>query len=181
MVTTAFAVSVAGAAKKAMLVTGQSSLPTSVITRGGDVRSLDLFNPNTQENASITFFANGSYNPQALHDLNLFMRDYHVNTPHVMDPRLFNLAHDMQNVFDRRPIHVISAYRTRATNDRLVRQHVTTAKDSFHVKGQAIDIRIPGIPTSAMRDIAKILGVGGVGYYPWAHFIHIDTGPVRFW
>lgn len=191
MVTTAFAVSLAGAAKKALAVTSPvilspsdqeaPALPQSLVSRGGEVRDLHLFNPNTQEATSITFFANGQYNPHALQELNVFMRDYHRNVPHVMDPNLLTLVHDMQKVFDMRQIHVISAYRTRETNNMLVRKHVTSAKDSFHCKGQAIDIRIPGVPTNAMRDVAKILGVGGVGYYPWAHFVHVDTGPVRYW
>jgi uncharacterized protein YcbK (DUF882 family) len=152
-----------------------------VISQGGEVRDLDIYNPNTRESANIRFFANGSYNPQALQQLNIFMRDFHQNVPHTMDPGLLTLVHDMQKVFEMRQIHVISAFRTRETNNMLVRQHVTSAKDSFHCKGQAIDIRIPGIPTNAMRDVAKILGVGGVGYYPWAHFVHVDTGPVRYW
>lgn len=191
MVTTAFAVSLAGAAKKAFASTspvilpanddGLPPLPTSVISQGGEVRDLHLFNPNTKESTNITFFANGQYNPHALQQLNVFMRDFHQNVPHTMDPSLLTLVHDMQKVFDMREIHVISAYRTRETNNQLVRRHVTSAKDSFHCKGQAIDVRIPGVPTNALRDVAKILGVGGVGYYPRAHFVHVDTGPVRYW
>ncbi len=151
------------------------------VTYVGEVRDLHLYNPNTRETANFRFFANGTYNPQALQQLNIFLRDFHYNIGHVMDPELLTLIHDMQDVFGKRVIHVLSAYRTVATNNRLVREHVTTAKDSFHCKGQAIDIRIPGIPVNAMRDVAKILRVGGVGYYPTAHFVHVDTGPVRYW
>jgi uncharacterized protein YcbK (DUF882 family) len=190
MVTGLFAASVVGAAKKMAVAATppfvdvpvtMPPLPTSVVSQGGEVRDLHLYNPNTQEETNLVFYANGSYNPQALQQINLFLRDYHQNVPHTMDPALLTLIHDMQKVFDMRQIHVISAYRTKATNDQLVRSHVTSAKDSFHCKGQAIDIRIPGVPTNAMRDVAKILSVGGVGYYPHAHFVHVDTGPVRYW
>jgi uncharacterized protein YcbK (DUF882 family) len=181
MVTAALGASILGATKKAMATTGLETLPTALVSRGGEVRDLRLYNPNTRETANVVFFANGSYNPQALHQLNVFMRDFHCNTPHNMDPTLLTMVHDMQKVFDMRQIHVISAYRTRNTNNQLLRQHITGAKDSYHVKGQAIDLRIPGVPVHAMRDVAKILAVGGVGFYPRANFIHVDTGPIRYW
>lgn len=188
LVTVSLGASIIGAVKKAnattggvLMPSGLPTLPQSVVSQGGEVRDLHLYNPNTKEKAHVVFFANGEYNPAALQQLNMFMRDFHQNVPHQMDPNLLTLAHDMQKVFDMREFHVISAYRTRETNNMLVRQHVTRARDSFHCKGQAIDIRIPGVPTNAIRDVAKIFGAGGVGYYPWAHFVHIDTGPVRYW
>ena len=194
LVTAGFAAGLAGAVKKAQVpvqaanLNGMITLPAmppiptmARVTRVGEVRDLKLYNPNTHEALNTVFYANGSYNPQSLQHLNHFMRDFHENAPHVMDPSLLTLLHDMQRVFDNRQVHILSAYRTRRTNDRLVRGHITNAKDSFHIKGMAIDLRIPGIPTNALRDVAKILNVGGVGFYPWAHFIHIDTGPVRFW
>lgn len=181
MVTATFATALAGTVHRLQNPGVPVVLPRSVVSRIGEIRDLHLFNANTRESAHVTFFANGSYNPQALHQLNILLRDHHQNRAHEMDPNLLTLAYDMQRVFDNRPLHVISAYRTRETNNSLVRRHITTAKESFHIKGQAIDIRIPGVPTNAMRDVAKILNVGGVGYYPWARFVHIDTGPVRYW
>jgi uncharacterized protein YcbK (DUF882 family) len=173
--------SLIGATKTAMATTGLDPLPAAVVSRGGEVRDVRLYNPNTHETAHVVFFANGSYNRQALHQLNVFLRDHHQNVPHAMDPGLLTLVHDMQKVFEMRQIHVISAYRTPQTNNKLLRQHITEAKNSYHVKGQAVDLRIPGIPINAARDVAKILAVGGVGYYPRANFIHVDTGPIRYW
>lgn len=183
MVSATFATAIAGTAQRMRTQTTAYPLamPRSVVSRIGEIRDLRLFNANTRESAHVTFFANGHYNLEALRQLDTLLRDHHTNTMHAMDPALLTLAYDMQRVFDNRPLHVISAYRTRETNNALVRQHITTAKESFHIKGQAIDIRIPGVPTHAMRDVAKILNVGGVGYYPWAHFVHVDTGPVRYW
>jgi uncharacterized protein YcbK (DUF882 family) len=170
-----------GATKKAMATTGLDVLPPALVSSGGEVRDVRLYNPNTRETANIVFFANGSYNPQALHQLNVFLRDHHQNTPHAMDPALLTLVHDMQKVFEMRKMHIISAYRTPQTNQKLLRQHITEAKNSYHIKGQAIDLRIPGVPVNALRDVAKILAVGGVGYYPRSNFVHIDTGPIRYW
>jgi uncharacterized protein YcbK (DUF882 family) len=55
------------------------------------------------------------------------------------------------------------------------------AKRSYHMRGQAIDIRLGDVSLRHMHRAAKALKVGGVGYYPKSDFIHVDTGPVRYW
>ncbi len=47
--------------------------------------------------------------------------------------------------------------------------------------GEAIDIRIPGIDSTTIRDAAQRLAIGGVGYYPTSDFVHVDVGRVRRW
>jgi uncharacterized protein YcbK (DUF882 family) len=47
--------------------------------------------------------------------------------------------------------------------------------------GKAIDIRIPGVPLSDLRDAAMSQSIGGVGFYPRDKFVHLDTGKVRHW
>jgi uncharacterized protein YcbK (DUF882 family) len=49
------------------------------------------------------------------------------------------------------------------------------------MEGKAIDIRLPGIKLSTVRDSALGLARGGVGYYPGSDFVHVDTGRVRVW
>lgn len=49
------------------------------------------------------------------------------------------------------------------------------------MQGEAIDIRIPGVPVSKLRDLALSLHRGGVGYYPRSGFVHVDVGRVRRW
>ncbi len=51
----------------------------------------------------------------------------------------------------------------------------------MHLTGQAIDIRLPGSSLSDVRDAAKELKRGGVGYYSDSDFVHVDTGKVRAW
>jgi uncharacterized protein YcbK (DUF882 family) len=46
---------------------------------------------------------------------------------------------------------------------------------------KAIDIRVPGISTERLRDVALSLHEGGVGFYPHSQFVHVDVGPVRQW
>jgi uncharacterized protein YcbK (DUF882 family) len=45
----------------------------------------------------------------------------------------------------------------------------------------AVDLRVPGRPLAAVRDAAKALGAGGVGYYLDSNFVHVDVGRVRYW
>ena len=49
------------------------------------------------------------------------------------------------------------------------------------MQAEAIDIRLPGIPTADLRDAALRLHRGGVGYYRSSDFVHVDVGRVRRW
>ena len=55
------------------------------------------------------------------------------------------------------------------------------AVQSLHMKGQAIDLFVPGRLLRDVRAAALSLKMGGVGYYPDAEFVHIDSGRVRQW
>jgi len=74
-------------------------------------------------------------------------------------------------------------YRTPWSNEflRTRRPHTGIVRHSLHMQGQAIDIRLPGIPTSEVRDAALRLHRGGVGYYRSSDFVHVDVGRVRQW
>ncbi|RQW77287.1 MAG: DUF882 domain-containing protein, partial [Geobacter sp.] len=52
---------------------------------------------------------------------------------------------------------------------------------SLHQFGKAIDIHIPGIGLDKVRQVALNLKGGGVGYYPGAGFVHLDSGDFRAW
>jgi uncharacterized protein YcbK (DUF882 family) len=49
------------------------------------------------------------------------------------------------------------------------------------MQAEAIDIRLPGVPTSRVRDAALELHRGGVGYYAASDFVHVDVGRFRRW
>jgi uncharacterized protein YcbK (DUF882 family) len=78
-------------------------------------------------------------------------------------------------------LQILSGYRSPKTNKMLRRNGNGVAKKSYHLKGQAADIRVPGSSLSKVRNTARALRVGGVGYYPRSGFIHVDTGDVRSW
>jgi uncharacterized protein YcbK (DUF882 family) len=51
----------------------------------------------------------------------------------------------------------------------------------MHIQGRAIDVRVADVSTTVLRDAARELGRGGVGYYRDSDFVHVDTGRVRTW
>jgi len=158
-------------------------ISTQALGAPGD-RTLNLFYTNTGERAKITFRRNGRYDQAGLKQLNQFLRDWRRNEPTRMDPALFDLVWQVyQDVGASGPIHVVSAYRSPQTNNMLRSRSRAVAKESRHIKGQAMDFFIPGIPIEKLREAAMRRQVGGVGYYPTSRspFVHLDTGNVRAW
>jgi uncharacterized protein YcbK (DUF882 family) len=51
----------------------------------------------------------------------------------------------------------------------------------MHLRGQAIDVRLADVKSAVLRDAARELRRGGVGYYHRSDFVHVDTGRVRTW
>ena len=150
----------------------------------GDTRTLSLYHNNTKESLTVTFRRNGRYDPQALEQLNWFLRDWRRDEPTRMDPRLFDTLWEVQReVGSSEAIHVNSAYRSPATNSMLRRRSSAVAKHSQHMLGKAIDFFLPDVPIERVRAVGMRLQDGGVGYYPNAYtpFVHLDVGSVRAW
>jgi uncharacterized protein YcbK (DUF882 family) len=76
---------------------------------------------------------------------------------------------------------VISAYRSPETNELLRSKSSGVARKSQHLVGNAIDVRLRNLELAVLRDTAKNLRLGGVGYYAGSNFVHVDTGRVRYW
>jgi uncharacterized protein YcbK (DUF882 family) len=147
-------------------------------------RTLDLFFTHTGEKLTITYKRNGRFIPSALTELNRFLRDWRRNESTKIDPELFDLLWQIQQSVGRgKTIHVVSAYRSPATNNMLRSRSRGVAKFSQHMAGKATDFFIPGVSTSEIRKAAFKLQIGGVGYYPTSRtpFVHLDTGSVRSW
>ena len=145
-------------------------------------RTLGFVNTHTNEKILATYWKDGVYDKGALKDINYVLRDHRSGEVRAIDQRLFDVLYDLQRVTGTRgEFHVISGYRSQATNAALRRQGSGVAKGSLHTVGQAIDIRLPGSDLKDLRRAALSLRAGGVGYYPASEFIHLDTGPVRTW
>ena len=145
-------------------------------------KSLSLYNTHTGEGLKIVYWAEGHYVPEALAEVNHILRDHRADETHVMDAQLLDLLFAMQRRLEtRQPFHIISGYRSPATNALLRQYSSGVAKNSLHIQGKAIDIRLPGRGLATVRRVAVALRKGGVGYYPDSNFIHLDTGSVRYW
>lgn len=148
-------------------------------------RSLALDHTHTRERIDLVYATGEDYLSNALGSLNHFLRDHYSGQVGHMDPQLFDLMHNVKQSLKTRvdlSFQIISGYRAPATNNTLRNTRGGgVAKNSLHMQGKAIDIRLPGVPLAELRDAALSLQAGGVGYYPKDQFIHIDTGRVRNW
>lgn len=159
-----------------------SLLPLASRAALGEARSLDFFHTHTHEKLSITYAIREAYLPDALSELNRFLRDHYSGSIGTIDPQLFDFLWQVQRALGTtRPFDVISGYRCAETNEALrARGGGGVAKKSLHMEGRAIDVRLSGVPLADLRRAAIALQGGGVGYYP-GQFVHLDTGRVRQW
>ena len=150
----------------------------------GDTRTISLVHAHTRETISATFRVGGQYDSAVLEKLNWFLRDWRLDEPTKMEPRLFDLVWEAyRESGSREPILVMSAYRSPQTNAMLRRRSRAVAEHSQHILGKAMDQHYMDVPMSRVREIGMRLQRGGVGYYPTAGspFVHLDVGSVRHW
>ena len=122
------------------------------------------------------------YVPDALHDIDDFLKDFRNGERHAMDPSLLDVLYEIKvKTNSHAPFEVISAFRSPETNSMLRSRSTGVAENSMHLKGQAIDVRLHDVSLSTLRDVALHLERGGVGFYPASEFVHVDTGRVRRW
>ena len=167
-----------------MLVLGSRlMLPEPASAQSLPEGQLRLYNAHTDERLRVTYRnQSGNYDQKALHDINYFLRCHHSNQVCQMDIQLLEYVNQVAKlVGPAREIHIYSAYHTPSYNNLLVRLGRGAAPNSLHTIGQAVDLAIPGVQLSKIRRAAMKLHLGGVGYYGRRGFIHLDTGPVRYW
>jgi uncharacterized protein YcbK (DUF882 family) len=147
-----------------------------------DVRSLNFNNIHTGEQLAISYWENGAYVPDALSEINHFLRDYRNNEVHIIEPKLLDLLTVLHAKLESSvPFQVISGYRSPQTNAMLRSEYAGVAKHSLHMKGMAMDLRLADRNLADVHRVAVGLRLGGVGYYPDADFVHCDVGRVRYW
>ena len=143
---------------------------------------LSIYNIHTGEKLTTVYHADGAYQESALAELNHVLRDWRTDEVYQMDTGLLDFMHDLHVKMDSaEPFHIISGYRSPKTNAKLRNKSKGVAKRSFHMRGMAADIALPGRDLLALRKTALDMQRGGVGLYTKSGFIHVDTGRVRFW
>jgi uncharacterized protein YcbK (DUF882 family) len=170
-------------------VAGSAAAGCAMVTATGrsalaalPARQLSFYNTHTDETVTTVYWDGGRLLRDGLAEIDYILRDHRTNEVHGIDPNLLDLLHRLRTsmAYDG-PIHVISGYRSPETNAMLAAQGNGVAKNSYHVRGMAIDLRLPGRLLDEVRRAALELARGGVGYYPKSDFVHVDTGPVRAW
>ena len=149
-----------------------------------DERQLSFYHTHTGKRLDVIYSRDGAYVPSALEEINHFLFDFRTGDKAEMDPELLDLIHDVREALDSEGTYqVVSAYRSPKTNEMLRgrSQSSGVAKNSQHLLGKAIDVRLEGVKTATLRDKAISMKRGGVGYYQASDFVHMDTGRVRRW
>ncbi len=144
---------------------------------------LSLFNTHSRERIQVTYRDRaGNYDFEALNRINWILRCHFTGEVATMDIRTLEFLNEVDNKLGgNHDIHVISGYRSPRYNGLLLQEGHKVARHSLHMEGKAIDIQIPGVELDRVRNVALNMRYGGVGYYPDAGFVHIDSGNVRTW
>jgi uncharacterized protein YcbK (DUF882 family) len=166
-----------------LLILSISGVPVRMAAVPAQQYRLRFFHTHTGEHLDIVYREGDHYIPSALTRLDQYLRDHRTGDVHHYDPRLFDMLHDLTAAVGHpnSEIDVVCGYRTPWSNELLRTHGHGVARHSLHMQAMAIDIRIPGVKTSTLRDAALSLHRGGVGYYATSNFVHLDVGRVRRW
>jgi uncharacterized protein YcbK (DUF882 family) len=165
-----------------LLLAGAGSVHDA--TALGETRALSFHHTHSDEDLTVTFKRNGRYDEDALTQINHFLRDWRSQDQTTMDRHLFDILWEVyRDVDGKKPIQIVSAYRSPATNAMLRRRSSGVARFSQHMLGHAMDFYIPDVPLEQIRFAGLRLQRGGVGFYPTSGspFVHLDTGNIRHW
>ncbi|MGB6009992.1 MAG: DUF882 domain-containing protein [Desulfobacterales bacterium] len=145
-------------------------------------RRLSFYNTHTDEMLEVCYFTQGRYPSKALKKINYIFRDHYSGKVKPIHKDLLDLLHAVSmTIGDGAQLHIVSGYRSPETNAMLRKKTKAVAKNSLHMQGKAVDIRIPEYDTKRLSNICMKMQAGGVGYYPESDFVHVDTGHVRCW
>ncbi len=144
-------------------------------------RTLAFHHTHTGEQLAVTYFAAGEYLAEPLAQLDRLLRDFRTGEVTAIDRELFDQLFLLTRACASGTFEIVSGYRSPATNGMLRKAGGGVARNSLHMQGRAIDVRLSGYDTAALRRAAVAMGRGGVGYYARSNFVHLDTGRPRTW
>lgn len=149
---------------------------------GGDIRQISMRCQRTSETIDMVYWIEGNYIPEAMTEINKFMRDTRANEIINYAPQNIDImaaSHSLMETTE--PYLMLSGYRSPATNAMLAARNRGVATNSYHIRGMAADLRLSSRSTSQMAQAAIACNSGGVGRYGRSNFVHMDCGPVRTW
>jgi uncharacterized protein YcbK (DUF882 family) len=127
------------------------------------VSTFELHAANTLEVVTVRY-VDGVLDPTSKQQIDHLMRCLRTDSAKPIDPRLVDILHDIAREVDK-PLWLVSGYRA----------PLNWHEHNFHNRAQAADIRVEGMPAWKLRNIARKLGIRGVGYYPTTNMIHVDV------
>ena len=152
------------------------------IKGAGDIRKLKMISHKTGERIDTIYWIDGGYIPEALHEIDVLMRDWRRNEVKPIDLRTIDILAASHSMLDTaEPFRLMSGYRSAKTNAMLRRQSRSVSKNSLHITGQAADVRLGTRSVKQLAKAAQTCKSGGVGKYSRSNFVHLDCGPVRLW
>ena len=184
-------ISSSGMTRRALLgafaATTVAAAPTFASAAGflrgaGDIRRIKMFSGRTGERIDMIYWIEGDYIPDAVAEINHFMRDWRTDGVKSMDLRTVDIMAAAHNLMDvNEPYMLLSGYRSPKTNAMLRSKSRGVAKNSLHMRGQAADLRLASRSVNQMAKAAVACRGGGVGRYSGSNFVHMDCGQVRSW
>jgi uncharacterized protein YcbK (DUF882 family) len=171
-----------GLACGSVLAIGSPKLVQAAFSGFSAHKTLALEHHHTGETLKLTYYEQGRYIYGAMDEISYFLRDYHNGAVHSVDPALLDQLYDVKLLLGTsKPFHIVSGYRSPGTNASLRRHSRGVARQSLHMEGRAVDVRMEGVSARTIRNAALSLYRGGVGFYPRSNFVHLDTGDIRAW
>jgi uncharacterized protein YcbK (DUF882 family) len=159
-----------------------SAAAQETVPAAGPERVLSFFNIHTGSHLSVAYRRGDEYLPAGLAEINHILRDPVCGDEHPIDPGVLDFLYDLLEKLDYRgEVQAVCGFRSVETNTMLHKKTNGVVLGSMHTKGRALDFRLTGLDMKKVWDVARSMKRGGTGYYKSSDFIHIDTGPVRFW
>ena len=172
----------AAASSFAIPALARVAAPALIGIKQTNCRTLVVECMRSGERLTADYWVEGRYVDDEMARIDKALRDVRTGEVHAIDPKLLDLVHRLGRDVDARTgIQVVSGYRSPITNAMLHKKSSGVAEKSLHMKGEAMDLLVPGRPLKQVHDAALKLGLGGVGFYPKSNFVHVDTGRVRRW
>ena len=159
------------------------ALPAPAIARrSGNFRSVRMVNLHTDEWLTTAYWVDGAYVPEAIEAISVIMRDWREDAVKPIAPATIDILARLHALLDaEEPIGIVSGYRTPRTNAMLRRNSRGVARNSYHIRGMAVDLTMKSRSVRRISQAALSLNAGGVGVYSRSDFVHVDSGPVRSW
>lgn len=166
----------------ALAATPSWAAAPAILTGKGDIRSVNLYSKRTGESLNAVYWIEGAYIPEVMAEISYLLRDWREDKAISIDHRAIDVlaaAHKLLETSE--PYEALSGYRTKRTNAMLRQRSRGVAKDSYHTKGMAVDVKLKSRSVGQMFRAAVACNAGGVGRYSRSNFVHMDCGPVRTW